>query len=248
MRIAIVGGGISGRAIEQAVINRGATPQLFSRSTGFDVLHDDATRRLAGFDAIIEATGTFTTSKKTATEFFTRSTRALAAAARNNGARHILLSIVNCEHPDVQGYGYFAGKAAQESVARIESENVSIIRTTQWFEFAEQNLARLKVGPVSLIPQMTIQPVALAAAAEVIVDFAVGQRKDSTADFAGPEVMTLWELTQQLPHTRRLTIPLPLPGRFGRAFRQGVCLPGPDAEVIGPKLRQWLTARPAQHG
>src|SRR5699024_10480793 len=97
---------------------------------------------------------------------------------------------VNCEHPDVQGYGYFAGKAAQESVARIESENVSIIRTTQWFEFAEQNLARLKVGPVSLIPQMTIQPVALAAAAEVIVDFAVGQRKDSTADFAGPEVMT----------------------------------------------------------
>lgn len=244
MRVAIVGGGRSGKAIEQAVADRGATTQIFSRSTGFDVLHDDATKRFAGFDVIIEATGRSTTRKKAATEFFTRSTSALATAARNIGAHHILLSIVNCERPEVQGYGYFSGKAAQERVAQSEGENLSIVRTTQWFEFAEQNLERLRVGPVSLIPQMTIQPVALTSAAEVIADFAVGKRTGAIADFAGPEIMTLWDMTKQLPTKAPVIAPLPLPGRLGRAFRGGACVPGSGAEVIGPKFSKWLAENP----
>ncbi|HEY4534776.1 SDR family oxidoreductase [Enteractinococcus helveticum] len=240
MRVAVVGGGISGKAIKQALLDRGATAELLSRSTGFDVLQDNATLRLAGFDVVIEATGRFTTSRKTATEFFTRSTRALAAAAQHHGAHHILLSIVNCERPEVQGYGYFAGKAAQERVARSESDKLTIIRSTQWFEFAAQNLVRLKVGPVSLVPQMTIQPVALEAVAEVIADVAVGGRIGDSVELAGPETMTLWDMTKQLPTRRQVILPLPMPGKLGRAFRKGICVPGPQAQRIGPLYSRWL--------
>lgn len=243
MQVAVVGGGLSGKAIERALIERGATVELFSRSTGFDVLRDNATEHLRQFDAIVEATGHFTMSKKAATDFFTRSTRAIAAAARASGARHLLLSIVNCELPEVQAYGYFAAKTAQEHVARDESNELTIIRSTQWFEFAQQNLDRMKLGPISLVPQMTIKPLALDAVADVIADFATGIRGGTFHELAGPEVITLWDMTKQLQETAPFPLPMPIPGRMGQAFREGRLVPGKDTEVIGPSFSEWLESK-----
>jgi uncharacterized protein YbjT (DUF2867 family) len=243
VRIAVVGGGLSGRAIERALVERGSTVKLFSRSTGFDVLRDDPTRHLGQFDVIVEATGHFTMSRRVATNFFTRSTRAVAAAARAAGARHLLLSIVNCELPEVQGYGYFAGKTAQERIAHDESDNLTIVRSTQWFEFAQQNLDRMKLGPISLVPQMTIKPVALDAVANVVADHANGHRTGTFSEITGPEVTTLWSMTKQLPGKRVTPLPMPIPGRMGRAFRDGTLVPGRAAEVVGPSFTEWLSAR-----
>lgn len=138
LRVAVVGGGSSGEAIRQALVTRGAEVQMLSRSTGFDVLRDDAASRIGEAEVIVDAAGRFTTSRKKATDFFTACTRSVASAARQLGARHILLSIVNCELPEVQGYGYFAAKAEQERVARQESECLTLVRSTRWFEFAGQ--------------------------------------------------------------------------------------------------------------
>lgn len=243
MRVAVVGGGLSGTAIERALTARGATTELFSRSTGFDVLRDDATKRLGQADVIVEATGQFTTSAKVATDFFTRSTRAIAEAAQETGARHILLSIVNCELPEVQGYGYFAGKAAQERLAREVSERLVMVRSTQWFEFAGQNLDRMRFGPFALVPRMTIRPVALDTVAEVIADCALGQRAGSHHEIAGPDVTTLWEMTKQLPNKGVTPVPLPIPGRMGRAFHCGAMVPGKNADVAGPSFAEWLSTK-----
>lgn len=243
MRVAVVGGGASGRAIQRALTERGATAELFSRSTGFDVLTDDAAARLGDAEVIVEATGRFTISRKAATDFFTRSTRAVAGAARASGARHVLLSIVNGDLPQVQGYGYLAGKTAQERVARQESPEVTIVRSTQWFEFAGQNLERMKVGPFALVPAMTIQPVALDAVADVIAESATGTRPGALHEVAGPEVMTLWDMTAQLPGKRVTPIPLRIPSRYGRAFRDGTLLPAAGIEVVGPRYGEWLDAR-----
>ena len=76
MKVAIVGAGDSGKAIKRALQATGAQVTLHSRRTGFDVLRDDGAAALSGADVIVEATGRFTTSKRVATEFFTRSTRA----------------------------------------------------------------------------------------------------------------------------------------------------------------------------
>jgi uncharacterized protein YbjT (DUF2867 family) len=149
MRVTVVGGGISGAAIARAVEERGGEARLLSRSTGFDVLRDDARAAIAGADAVVEATGLFTMSARRATRFFTGSTRAVGGAALESGARHVLLSIVGCTLPEVQGYGYFAGKTAQEETARTTGAELTIVRSTQWFEFARQNLARMRFGPIA---------------------------------------------------------------------------------------------------
>lgn len=240
MHVAVVGGGISGAAISRAVEARGCSVTQLSRSTGFDVLRDDAAAALAGADVIVEATGQFTTSRKAATRFFTASTRAIGRAAGAVGAHHVLLSIVNCMRPEVQGYGYFAGKTAQEAVARSVSPHLTIVRSTQWFEFARQNLERMGFGPVALVPRMTIAPVALDAVAAVIADVAVGKHSAREVEVAGPDTTTLWAMTKALPGPGVIPVPLPIPGRMGRAFRDGVLLPGRDTEVVGPSFREWL--------
>lgn len=244
MTVAIIGGSISGAAIQHACQARGMEARMFSRSTGFDVLHDDATRALAGAEVIIDAAGRFTTSRKVATEFFTQCTSAIATASNTLGARHILLSIVNCELPEVQGYGYFAGKAAQERVARATSNQLTVVRSTQWFELASQNLQRMKFGPVALVPAMKMKPVALDTVAEVIADCAAGDRPESLYEVAGPEVMTLWEMTQHVPRTDVVPVPLPIPTSYGRAFREGALVPDDSVPQVGPTLAEWFSSRP----
>ena len=208
VKVAVVGAGDSGKAIKRALQATGAQVTLHSRRTGFDVLRDDGTAALSGADVIVEATGRFTTSKKVATEFFTRSTRAVSAAANALGARHVLLSIVNCDLPEVQGYGYFAGKCAQERLARELSKRMSLVRSTQWFEFAEQNMERMRYGPVSLVPSMRMRPVSLDSVAETVARAALSETDGQTYQVAGPEVMTLWEMTAQLPSLAARPVPL----------------------------------------
>jgi cation diffusion facilitator CzcD-associated flavoprotein CzcO len=244
VRVVVVGGGRSGRSIERALMDRGATVELLSRSTGFDVLSADASARLATAEVIVEATGRFTTSRTVATDFFTRSTRTIAAAANASGAHHVLLSIVHCDRPEVQGYGYFAGKTAQERLARAASERLAIVRSTQWFEFAEQNLERMRRGRVALVPGMTIRPVALDAVAAAVAESALGSPSDATVEVCGPETTTLWRMTTALPSRSVIPVPLPIPGRLGRAFRDGALLPDQDTRVVGPRFDDWLASRP----
>ena len=243
VKVAVVGAGDSGKAIKRALQATGTQVTLHSRRTGFDVLHDDGAAALSGADVIVEATGRFTTSKRVATDFFTRSTRAVSAAANALGARHVLLSIVNCDLPEVQGYGYFAGKCAQERLALESSRRLSLVRSTQWFEFAEQNMERMHYGPVSLVPSMRMRPVSLDSVAETVARAALSETDGQTYQVAGPEVMTLWEMTAQLPSLTARPVPLVVPTGWGLAFRRGALVPGDDVPAAGPTYAQWLQER-----
>jgi len=242
MRAVVIGGGGSGRAVERAIAARGWEVVRHSRSTGFDVVRDDVGALLDGVDAVVEAAGRATTSRRVATDFFTRSTRAIGAAAARTGVHHVLLSIHGCERPAVQGYGYFAGKAAQESAAARTGARLTVVRSTQWFEFAAQNAARMRVGPVALVPGMTIAPVALEAVAGVLADVVTGVRTDPRVDVAGPDVTTLWDLTRAVRPAGVLPVPFRIPGSLGAAFRGGSLLPDDTAEVVGPTAAAWLAA------
>ncbi|GAA1855260.1 hypothetical protein [Myceligenerans crystallogenes] len=240
MRVAVIGGGFSGEAFERALTERGAEVVRLSRATGFDVLTDDAAASIGEADAIIEATGHFTTSRKVAVDFFTRSARNVATAAGKLGAKHVLLSIVNCHLPLAMEYGYFAGKAEQERVAREEGTNLTIVRSTQWFEYPRQNLERMKFGPIALVPAMTIQPVAVDAVAGVLAEVALGSRGGDVVEVAGPGTTTLWDMTKPLENKGAAPVPLPIPGAMGKAFRDGLLTPGPDAVIAGPAYGEWL--------
>lgn len=243
MRVVVVGAGRLGVAVRAALSRRGIDVTVVSRSTGFDVLAPAPSGGgIDEADVVVEATDIFTQHTERAREFFVRSTRAVNAVAREAGARHILVSIVNCDQPALRGSGYYAGKAEQERIAREEHADLTIVRSTQWFEFARQSLDRMRFGPFAIVPAMRVQPVALDTVAEVVAEAATGERTGSLHAVAGPDETTLWKMTRALPGRGALLLPVPVPGAAGRALRDGTLLPGPDVEVAGPRFADWLTA------
>lgn len=242
MKAAIIGSGRLATAVREHLTRSGTPSQLFSRTTGFDVLDSSAPLEIGDVDVVIEATDVRTQQARAATDFFVRSTRAVNAAATRLGARHILVSIIGCLDRGLQGNGYYRGKATQERVALSEHSRLTIVRSTTWHEFARQNLERFRFGPFALVPTMTVQPVALNALAHAVAECAIGERTGASYDFAGPEVLTLWQMTRLLRGERALTVPVYVPGAAGRAMRGGALLPSEHHEVIGPRFRDWSEA------
>lgn len=260
MHVAIVGGGMSGAAIADACRDMGHTTMLLSRSTGVDVTEPRSASRLVELaremtgtvDVFVEATGTDATSRKAAVSFFTASTRTVSEAANSVGAQHILLSIVGCDRPEVSKFGYYAGKSEQESQARRISNLLTVVRTTQWFEFAEHVAARTTFGALSLVPNMVLRPLALDTAARTIAETIsddispTGLGAPRMVQVAGPEVLLLRDMVRELPKRPRRVAAMSVPTSWGRAFQHGALLPDEDALIRGPTFAEWLTTRPTE--
>ena len=110
----------------------------------------------------------------------------------------------------------------------------TILRATQFHEFAEQIYARAKIGPFHVAPRMRTQPIAAREVAAHLVALAEAAPAGRTRDLAGPREESLVEMVRGLRPGAgsRAWIPaIPLPGRLGRAQRDGSLLPGPDADA-----------------
>jgi len=244
MKIAVAGGsGTVGRYAVAAARQAGHDVVVLSRSAGVDVLTgqglDDT---LAGAEVVIDALNPPSITRVRATEFFTRTTARLQDAAAASGARRLVtLSIVGLER--VPGYGYYEAKLAQEAQARRGSLPVTVLRATQFHEFAGQILARSRRGPVALMPRARIQPVAAQTVGEALVAAASDPAEPDMVQLAGPEPAELVDLARALVRRRGQRVAvlgLHLPGAAGRAMRSGAMLPDPRTPLAGPTFQEWL--------
>lgn len=242
MRIAIAGGtGTVGRHLVRQVAAAGHEATVLARSQGVDLVTGKGLD-LAGVDAVIDASGPRAASAAKSTALFTAVTTNLLAAERAVGvSHHLALSIVGAAHAD---QGYYAGKAAQERTVSQGDVPWTVLRTTQFFEFAEQNA--VSAGPWLLMPRLRCQPVAAATVAERLVELVEAGPSGDAADLAGPDELCMADVLracqERRPHRRRV-IEFPLPGGFGRVLRDGTILPGPDAMLRGPNLAEWVASQ-----
>ena len=177
-----------------------------------------------------------------AERFFTAATTHLRDAAAAAGVGHyVLLSIVGVDRVDL---GYYAGKRRQEQLLAAGPVPWTVLRATQFHEFAEQVLERLR-GPVAVIPAMRSRPVAVAEVADALVEAVIAGPVDGYAtELAGPEVLWLADMARLVLRRRgqggparpagqgrrskarrRRVLSVPLPGRVGRELRSGGSLP-----------------------
>lgn len=248
MRIAVAGGtGTIGREVVARARARGHDAIAIARSTGVDVSTgaglDEALR---GVDAVIDTVSVSTLSAKKSTAFFEQAARNLLASALRTSVPHaVLLSIVGI---DRNPHGYYAGKVAQEAVYEAGSAPWTIVRATQFHEFAEQVARQAKAGPFQLAPRARVQPIAAAEVAEHLITVAEGLPQGRSTDIAGPREEQLADMIRSWAATsaggRRRVIPVSLPDAQMRGMRKGLVLPGPDAIRLGPTFADWLSARP----
>ena len=240
--IAVAGGtGVLGRQVVDAVRRRDLTAAVIARSHGGDLTTgaglDEA---LVGVDAVIDASNVTALRARPAIAFFEAAAGHLLAAEERAGVRHhVAVSIVGCDRVDM---GYYFGKRRQEELARNGPVPWTIVRATQFHEFAGQLLER-SPGPVGLVPKMLSQPVSARELADLLVEVALGDPLGLAPDVGGPEQHLLPDLARRLVARRgerTKVVAVPLPGKAGRQIADGGLLPGEGATILPETYDEWL--------
>ncbi len=252
MRIVIAGGtGTAGRVVVQQAVERGHEAVALSRSGPAPadlVTGRGLAEALAGAEAVIDCSNAGSTSRTKAERFFVAATKNLVHAAAEAGARHyVLLSIVGIENVPM---GYYHAKLAQEAAliatATEAQLGYTIARATQFHDFAGQLLARMRMGPLAAIPHMRSQPVELTEVATRLLDCAEAEPAGRAPDLGGPREEDLLDMARRwVAHTgeRTRVVGVPLPGRAGRAVRDGGLLVT-DGDSRGRTFADWLADQP----
>lgn len=246
MKIVVAGAtGSLGTQVVEAVRAAGHEPVSISRETGADLISGAGLpEALRGASAVIDASATSSTSTKASIEFFTTVTRNLLAAERAAGVpHHVAISIIGAAKVNAN---YYAGKAAQEEILRAESGGWSLLRTTQFHEFARQLVGHGKLGPFQGVPKMRSQPIAATEVAAELVAIASGDPRGIEPELAGPQEERMADLVRRyLAATgqRRPVIELSIPGAWGRGMRDGSLLPKPGTRLGRQTFDEWLATQ-----
>ena len=243
MRIAVAGGtGTVGHHVVEVARGRGHDVVVLSRSTGVDLTTGAGVAdALAGAAAVVDVTSVATQSAEASRRFFGGVTRTLLAAEEAVGVgHHILLGIVGST---AAPHGYYAGKALQERVVEQGQVPYTIVRATQFHEFARQVFGSYRVGPIALVPRMRSQPIAARAVAEHLVTLAEGVPLGRVPELAGPREESMARLVRAYARaigSRAAVVEMPLPGGFGAALRDGTILPATGARLDAETFDEWL--------
>ncbi|TFB87663.1 3-beta hydroxysteroid dehydrogenase [Cryobacterium algoricola] len=245
MRIAVAGAtGTVGRHVVVAAERRGHDVVPLSRSTGQDVSTGvglDAA--LTGADAVIDVTSVASTSAAASVDFFGAATRHLLdAEVRQSVGHHVALSIVGIDYLPL---GYYAGKVEQERLVTAGPVPFSILRATQFHEFARQVLDRASFGPIALVPAGLLRPVAAVDVAAALVSIAEGTGRGRHRDLRGPRDETLLDMVRAVIRAEGRRLPalgVSLPGAYWRGMRSGVLRGTADAAEGPMTFAEWMAA------
>ena len=202
MRIAVAGAtGVVGRHVVEQARAAGHDVVPLARSLGVDLTTGDGLGgRLDGVDAVVDTTSVRTQSRRAAERFFGDVTRTLLRGEAAAGVgHHVVLSIVGID--DVPS-GYYRGKLLQERVVAEGPVPWTILRATQFHEFAEQVLGFASVGPFSLVPRMLSQPVAAVEVARALVDVVESGPSGRVSDLGGPDRHDMVDLARRVATAR----------------------------------------------
>lgn len=243
VQVAVIGAtGTAGQRVLGQLRRRGFDAVGLSRASGVDLVTGEGLPdALADADAVIDASQPGPAGDADVREAMRAATRnVVRACAEQNVGHLVFLSIIGIHDPRLSGFEYYAAKRAQEAELSAADVPVTLVKTTQWHEFAT-NPAAVALGEDEVVVEdWLVQPVAAESVAGILVDAAVGDPDTATRRIAGPEVLRLPELTARvLAHSgdRRSvrTVPAGIAG-----FAEGALLAGDDAEIMPPGLESWL--------
>lgn len=250
MRVAVIGGtGLVGRHTVHALGEAGHDAVAVSRSAGVDVVTgaglDEA---LAGADAVIDVTNNGSVDLDEVRAFFSAATQnVLAAEARAGVRHHVLLSIVGLDL--VKGNAHYAGKRLQEELVSAGDIPSTILRASQFHEFAAMVAGWTLQDGTSTVAPMLLQPVAARDVGQVLAEIAAGAPQGRARDLSGPEPQDMVDMARRTLAVRgeqvRL-VPSWRNGPFGVEMAGEVLLPGPDARLAPTTFDAWLDSEDAK--
>ena len=254
MKIVVIGGsGLIGSQVVRALNQQGHKAIAASPSSGVNSLTgeglDDA---LAGADVVVDVTNSPSFEDAAVLNFFETSTGNLVAAEAAAGVRHhVALSIVGTDRTDQSGY--LRAKVAQERLIAGSSIPYTIVRATQFFEFAGAIADEATDGDTVRLSPAFIQPIAAADVAAAVVTAAAGDPVNGIVEVGGPQKFHFEEFVRQYLESTgdpRDAVSDPQARYFGALLDDDTIVPGDGATIYETRFDDWLrsqssTAAPA---
>jgi uncharacterized protein YbjT (DUF2867 family) len=199
---------------------------------------------MIGAEVVIDVSNPPTGGRLGAVEFFSASGTKIAEAKNAAGVkRHVVLSVVGAER--LATGDYFRGKVVQEDRARQSGNLLTIVRSTQFFEFLPAIADASTDGGTVRLPPTLVQPIAADDVCDALAQFA-SQPVAGTFEVAGPNVFQLSDAVGRFlaasGDPRRVVADADA-RYFGVRLGERTLMPGGEVRVTTTQLDEVLAAR-----
>ena len=250
MKIVVIGGtGLIGKKVVTNLHQHGHEVVAAAPSTGVNTLTGEGLAdALAGAQVVVDVANSPSFEDQPAMEFFETSGRNLLAAEKTAGVRHhVALSVVGTDRLIGSGpgslSGYFRAKLAQENLIKASGILFTIIRATQFFEFAKGIAQSASDSSTVRLSSVLMQPMVSDDVAAAVTDVALGQPVNGLIEVAGPDQIRQDELVRQFLSATgdaRKVITDVNAGYFGIAVNDESLVPGDGARLGKMHFSDWL--------
>ena len=191
----VIGGtGLIGTKLVNNLRHRGEEVVAASPKTGVNTFTGEGlAEALTGAQVVVDVANAPKWEDKAVLEFFETAGRNLLAAEKAAGVRHhVALSIVGADR--LPASGYLRAKVAQENLIKASGIPFTIVRSTQFFEFAKGIVQSATEGQTVRLSPALFQPIAADDVAAALTGFALAEPLNDTIEIAGPEPIRMDEL------------------------------------------------------
>ena len=202
MKITVIGGsGLIGSQLVNKLRQPGHIVIAASPESGVNTITGEGlSEALKDTDVVVDVSNSPSFEDKSVMDFFQRSTMNLLGAAAYEKVKHyVALSIVGADR--LPGSGYLRAKLAQEELIKLSGIPYSILRSTQFFEFAGRIAKEATVGSEVHISTGAIQPIASAETVAALADIVINQPINATVEVGGPVRMPMSEFIRYYLNT-----------------------------------------------
>lgn len=249
MKIVVIGGtGLIGSKVVNKLRAHGHEAIAASPSSGVNTLTGEGLAEgLKGASVVVDVTNSPSWEDTAVLNFFTTSTRNLLTYEKAAGVKHhVALSVVGTER--LLESGFFRAKIAQENLIETSSVAYSIVRATQFFEFAKQIAEFSLEGNKVRLPPVLFQPMPADDVASAVAKIATASPVNGIVEVGGPEKFRLDEFIRRALaalNDPREVITDPNARYFGITLSEKTLLPHEGARLGDTSFDQWLTQQGA---
>jgi uncharacterized protein YbjT (DUF2867 family) len=188
MKIVVIGGtGLIGSNVVARLRKQGHDVLPASPNTGVNTITGEGlAQALAGAEVVVDLANSPNFEDQAVMTFFQTSGRNLLAAEKTAGVgHHVALSVVGSDR--LPKSGYLRAKVAQEDLIKASGIPYTILRSTQFFEFAPGIAQSAAEGASIRLPSALMQPVASDDVSALVAKLALATPINGTVELGGPE-------------------------------------------------------------
>lgn len=243
-KIVVIGGtGLIGSRLVAKLSAHDYEVVAAARNTGVNTLTGEGlAAALEGASVVVDVSNSPSSEDTAVMDFFKTSTSNLLNYEKTSGVtHHVALSIVGTERL-LEG-GYFRAKMAQERLIKGGPIPYSIVRATQFFEFAKGMADATTDGNTVHLSPVLIQPIAADDVVTAVSRVATGAPLNGTVEVAGPEQFRVDEIIQR--SLRALGDPRTVVADkqtryFGAELKERTLVAGDDAILGTTRFEDWV--------